>query len=241
MVIPKGVTLLLLLSGSVLAIAQPGEFKSLFDGQSLDGWEGDGGVFRVADGAIVGGNLKAPIRKSEYLCNTHEYADFELRLSARIKGYKNAGVHFRSQRIPDTGDVAGYQADMGFISGEWLMRLSDVQRADTNRSYPLWGSLLDELRQGTSRYPDPALPFNIIAVADHDLIEQVLKRDGWNQVGVIAVGRRIELNLNGGVPTVEFFEEEEVPLSGLICLQLHQGDPSEVWYRDISIRELSAK
>ena len=33
------------------------DFQPLFDGKSLDGWEGDRNVFRVQDGAIVAGIL----------------------------------------------------------------------------------------------------------------------------------------------------------------------------------------
>ncbi len=39
-------------SGSVAQ--EEGRFKSLFDGKTLDGWDGDGRFWRVEDGAIVG-------------------------------------------------------------------------------------------------------------------------------------------------------------------------------------------
>src|SRR5688572_173973 len=75
---------------------------SIFDGKSLNGWEGNRNVWRVADGAIVGGTLGIPISKGDFLCTTEEFEDFELRISARIdqtKGGRNAGVMFRSQRV----------------------------------------------------------------------------------------------------------------------------------------------
>ena len=226
--------------GVTAASGQTADFEKLFDGRSLRGWEGDVGVFQVVDGAVVGGTLDAPIVRNEYLCTVDEFDDFELRLSARVKGSKNAGVHFRSQRVPDTRDVAGYQADIGFIPGEWLTRLSDVESADPDRLYPLWGSLLDEFRQGIDRYRDPDMPYHLMAVADPDVVEGILRKDDWNDISVIADGRRIEIRLNE-VTTIEFIEEEDVPLSGLICLQVHSGGPSEAWYRDILIRDLPAE
>src|SRR5688572_30261341 len=85
-------------------------FVSLFDGKSLAGWEGDEKVFRVADGAIVGGSLKERVARNEFLCTTKEYGDFELRLKARLVGKgENAGVQFRSRRIPNHHEVIGYQ------------------------------------------------------------------------------------------------------------------------------------
>ena len=139
---------------AVIAGAQAGDFVRLFDGQSLVGWEGNQSVFRVLDGAIVGGTLEAPIPQSEFLCTTQEFDDFELRLSARIKGGSNAGVQFRSQRVPGSNQVGGYQADMGFTPGESIPRLSNVTNVDTNQTYPLWGSLLDEYRPEVSRSLD---------------------------------------------------------------------------------------
>lgn len=108
---------LLMLAGLLVAGAcgdgqDPGAVR-LFDGISLNGWEGDTALWRVVDGAIVGGTLKTPVTQSEYLCTQAEFADFELQLDARING-PNAGVHFRSQRVPGSNEVAGYQADIGF-------------------------------------------------------------------------------------------------------------------------------
>ena len=231
--------LIVLFAGASHASGQASDFVALFDGRSLNGWDEASAAFRVVDGAIVGGTLEAPIPQNEYLCTTEEFDDFELRLSALIKGRENAGVHFRSQRISDSSEVAGYQADMGFIAGELLSRVSDAVPTDTVRPYPLWGSLLDEFRQDASRYSDSIGPFWLLAVADRAVVEGVLLRDDWNDVAITAVGTRIEIRLNG-VTTVEFTEEGQVPESGLVCLQLHEGAASEAWYRDISIRNISA-
>src|SRR5262245_33286337 len=106
--------------------AQTGVVVRLFDGMSLKGWEGDGAVWRVVDGAIVGGTLERPIGQDDFLCTTAEFENFELRLTARIKGGKNAGVSFRAQRVPGSNQVGGYQADMGFTTGQTIARLSDA-------------------------------------------------------------------------------------------------------------------
>jgi hypothetical protein len=74
-------------------------------------------------------------------------------VSARIKGGTNAGVTFRSQRVPGSNQVGGYQADMGFTSGQTISRLLDKVAEDPERPYPLWGSLLDEYRPEASLRP----------------------------------------------------------------------------------------
>ncbi len=93
-------------------------FVRLFDGKSFDGWEGNQEVFRIQDGAIVGGNLNERVARNEFLATEKEFGDFELRLKFKLLGEgANAGVQIRSQRIPDHHEMIGYQADLG--EGWW--------------------------------------------------------------------------------------------------------------------------
>ena len=108
----------------------------LFDGKTFQGWEGNLKVFRIVDGAIVGGSLKKPLAHNEFLCTTREYGDFELRLEFKILGRgANAGVQVRTRRIPNHHEVIGYQADL----------------ADG-----YWGCLYDESRRGKLTEPPSA-------------------------------------------------------------------------------------
>lgn len=105
-----------LLAGSALA-AEEG-FTSLFDGKTFNGWEGNLKAFRIEDGAIVGGSLTQRVPRNEFLCTKKEYANFELRLKFKLLGKgANAGVQFRSRRIPNHHEMIGFQADMG--DGWW--------------------------------------------------------------------------------------------------------------------------
>jgi hypothetical protein len=91
-------------------------FVPLFDGTSFQGWEGNLKAFRIEEKAIVGGNLKGRIPKNEYLCTTKEYTDFELRLKCRVLGADpNAGIQIRSERVANSNEMIGYQADIGQI------------------------------------------------------------------------------------------------------------------------------
>ena len=129
---PDGSTRWVYLGGKwVRAEATPaaadGPAVAMFDGKSFAGWEGNMESFRIEDGAIVGGSLKAKVPRNEFLCTAKTYGDFELRLSTRLLGAgANAGIQFRTKRIPDNFEVSGYQADMG-------------------QSY--WGCLYDESRR----------------------------------------------------------------------------------------------
>lgn len=88
--------------------------RALFDGRSFAGWEGPTTAFRIEDEAIVGGSLKAPIPRNEFMSTRQEFGDFELRLKFRVLGENvNAGIQIRSQRIPNHNEMIGYQADIG--------------------------------------------------------------------------------------------------------------------------------
>jgi len=92
----------------------PAEWKSLFDGTTFTGWEGDLTKFRIEDGAIVAGSLSTALDRNYFLCTTERYDHFELELKVKLVGEDaNAGIQIRTERIPDDTEVIGYQADMG--------------------------------------------------------------------------------------------------------------------------------
>lgn len=76
-------------------------FVALFDGKSFDGWEGSFGLFshRTVKYCRV---AQRDIPNNEFLCTEKQYSDFELRLEVKLQGAgNNAGVQFRSARVPD--------------------------------------------------------------------------------------------------------------------------------------------
>lgn len=199
---------LLLLASSALA-ADPASQKAvaLFDGKTFQGWEGNLKVFRLEDGAIVGGSLQDRIPHNDFLCTTKEYGDFELRLKFKILGQgANAGVQIRSKRVPNHHEVSGYQADLG---EGW------------------WGCLYDESRRN-----------KVLAGPPKEQRGKSVQRDGWNEYVIRCQGPRIQLWINGQ-QTVDYTESDpSIPSKGIIGLQIHGGEPSEAWYKDLTIQEL---
>ena len=193
--------------------SQEGVQVSLFDGKTFNGWEGNLNWFRIEDGAIIAGTLEKEMPYNVFLCTTKEYCDFELRLEAKLIGEEaNAGIQFRSRRVPGETEVAGYQADMGGESGEY-----DV----------VWGSLYDESRRNT-----------MLAIANEEELNKVMRLGDWNEYVIRCVGRSIQLWING-YKTVDYTESDEsIEETGIIGVQIHGGPPSEAWYRNITIIEL---
>jgi hypothetical protein len=226
-------TLSILVLGLTLAgvvEAQEAAFRPLFDGTTFDGWEGNRDLFRIEDGALVAGTLRERIAANAFLCTTHAYDDFELRLKARLFGPgDNAGIQFRSRRVPDHHEVSGYQADVGTVSRAWFYQVIGVEdpSPDDAAPAPVWGALYDETRR--DRYLAWSLP---------DEVAPVLKPDDWNELVVRAAGPRIQIWIND-LQTVDYTEHSHIPPSGVICLQIHGGQPAEAWHKDILLRDLS--
>ena len=192
--------------------ADAGGITSLFDGRSFTGWEGDtNGTWRIEEGALVGGSLKAQVPRNEFLRTTRGYTNFVLRLKFKLtgtSGFINAGVQFRSQRVVNpANEMSGYQADLG----------------DPN----YWGDLYDESRRNKA-----------LAKADLEGLNKVLKRNDWNDYEIRCEGRRVRLAINGW-QTVDYMESEDaIPGHGLVGLQIHGGGLAEARYKDIVILEL---
>ncbi len=170
---------------------------SIFDGKTFTGWEGNLDIFRIEDGAIVGGSLKDKIARNEFLCTTRSYGDFELRLKFKLLGgdTANAGVQFRTRRIPNNHEVSGYQADMG---AGW------------------WGALYDESRRD-----------KVLIGPDQEKLKQVVRPTEWNDYVVRAVGTRIQLWINGVQTVDYVEQDAAIDSTGVICPQIHAGPPGE--------------
>ncbi len=89
----------------------------LFDGKTFAGWEGDvTDVWRIEDGALTAGRLDRKQPRNEFLATQKIYGDFELTLEVKIagtEGFVNGGIQFWSERIKDSNEVRGFQADFG--------------------------------------------------------------------------------------------------------------------------------
>jgi hypothetical protein len=116
-------TFQLLAAGLPAIAAEPG-FRSLFDGKTLNAWDGDPRLWTVKNGILVGSTEGVELPRNTFLISQDSFQDFELRLEIKLRNH-NSGVQFRSERIPDTQwGVRGLQADAA--EGNW------------------WGSIYDE-------------------------------------------------------------------------------------------------
>jgi len=205
------VTAVLVLLVTSAASAEP---KPLFDGKTLAGWEGDTAkTWRIEDGVIVGGSLETAVPRNEFLCTTKSFGDFELKVKFKLLGdpkQANAGIQFRTKRIPNHHEVSGYQADMG-------------------QNY--WGALYDESRRNKV-LAQPAKDVIAKVVKQDDWNEYVIRCEGprvrlylngtltvdWlEKDDKIARSGIIGLQVHGGAKTKVLYKDitlEELPAAG---------------------------
>jgi hypothetical protein len=185
---------------------------SLFDGKTLDGWEGEAKWFRVEDGCIVGGTLKEKIPHNYFLASKKEYKNFDLTLKFKLIGKGvNSGVMLRSQRVPNNSEMTGYQADLG--KGWW-----GANYDETRRNKVLIGPKQEEMDK---------------LVKEEDWNDYRILCEG-KRIQLWITGKQTV----DYTEKEEKFKGKEIAESGLIGLQIHAGGASEAWFKDISIKEL---
>src|SRR6056297_2808808 len=116
-----------LISTSSLTAQDTRSARTIFDGKTLDGWEGDPAYWRVENGAIAGEIPTGQrLNKNTWLVwRAGTLTDFDLHLQFRLTGQPgaNSGIQFRSQ-VRDIEHVSGYQADLD-MGATWLGRIYD--------------------------------------------------------------------------------------------------------------------
>jgi len=188
----------------------PAPVETLFDGTSFAGWNGDTkNTWRIEEGAIVAGNPTEAAPRNEFLATNRTFGDFELRFEYKIDGSKdlNAGVQFRTVRIPNHHEVIGYQADIG-----------DAYE----------GCLYDESRRNRVLVTPPK---ETVAQA------LARAKNGWNEYVVRCEGRRIRLSINGVQTVDYTETDDTIPQEGVIALQIHGTMVGTIRYRNIRIDE----
>jgi hypothetical protein len=96
------------LTSQVGTFAQKAEkgFKSIFDGKTLKGWDGDPKYWRVENGSLVGEITPETLLKTNsfIIWRGGEPGDFELKGSFRIAAAGNSGINYRSEQLIKSED-----------------------------------------------------------------------------------------------------------------------------------------
>ncbi len=218
-------------TAAALAAARPaGRFVPIFDGVSLQGWEGNPKLWSVEDGAIVGRtSAEDPIPANSFLVwRDGEVDDFELRLEFQIEG-GNSGIQYRAFEKPKVWGphiLGGLQAD--FEAGE--QHTGGLYGERSRRILARRGQKVEIGADGK-----PAVTGS---VGDPAELQSKIDLDGWNRFEILARGNRYIHKINGHVMVDVTDNDPDAPVAGLLGLQVHRGPPMTVRFRNIELKRL---
>lgn len=217
---------------------EPEGMISLFNGQTLEGWDGDPRLWSVKDGVLRGETtLENPAAGNTFIIwKNGTLKNFDLRLSFRCNATNNSGIQYRSKHITDDSArnkwvVRGYQHEIrnqsmlpdvaGFIYDEGGKR----GRICLVGEQAVWGA--DGKKNVTA------------ALIDGPEYQKLFRLDDWNDVVIIARGNHIQHYLNRRL--ILDFTDDDPQLAlreGILALQLHAGKPMWVEFKQIRWKEL---
>ena len=205
-------------------------FVSIFNGTSLDGWDGDPRYWRVEDHEIVGEVTPATLLKQNnfLIWRGGAPANFELKAEFRISAQGNSGINYRSVEIPGTKWLMrGYQADI-----DGAMKYTGQNYEERGRTFLAPRGTITYIATGK-------VPAVIASLGSADDLKAFIKPEDWNQYHLIVRGNLLIHILNGHV-MCEVIDDDTVnrKMSGLIGVQVHVGPPMKIEYRTFLLKTL---
>jgi len=207
-------------------------FQPIFDGKTLDGWEGDPKYWRVENGALVGEVTPETLLKSNTFIIWRGGApkDFELKVDYRITPAGNSGLNYRSVVVPDTVTphnqfaMRGYQCDI------------DGRKNYTGQNYEEKGRLFLAVRGQVTHVVGGRKPIILSTIGDPKELAAFIT-DDWNSVHLVIRGNMLIHTINGRLMSAVIDDDApNRPAEGLIGVQVHVGPPMKVEYRNFRLK-----
>jgi hypothetical protein len=167
------------MAASLGAQSKPGEWRTLFDGKSLDQWRGYKDAPVPAGWKIIDGTLAKDAPTAD-IVSKDDYGNFELEMDWQIGEAGNSGIFYRGIEDPDYRGAPNN--DRIYTTGPEYQLLDDIKAADNK-------TRLTCAAAAYGLYPSP---------------EGHLKPVGqWNKTRIVAKGAHVEHWLND-VKVVEY-------------------------------------
>ena len=232
--------LLVLTNASLAKDPKSVPWQSMFDGQTLDGWERHSGEakYTVEDGCIVGTSV--PNTGNTFLCTTRTYSNFIFECEFKVDPVLNSGIQFRSQYFDEPTEVPAGDGKTKKVPADRVHGYQCEIDVEPKRARMWAAGVYDEARRGWL-YPGKR------GGNGEDFSKQgmrITNVEGWNKVRIECVGSSIKTYLNGELRAD--FEDNLTP-AGIIALQVHGVGKSEekigkqVRWRGLRIKDLSSK
>jgi Domain of Unknown Function (DUF1080) len=229
------------------AVQQTDGFIEIFDGKTLNGWEGDTTYWRVENGSLMGEVTPSTLLKANTFVVWKGGApgDFELKVEFKIAEAGNSGINYRSETLTEIPHaLRGYQADIDGMNNYTGQNYEE--RGRTTLAYR--GEVATILSQDNPS--DPAsFKENVKnnawskreitgSLGNIDSLKSEIKGGDWNTCHIIAKGNRLQHYINGVLMSdVTDNDTLNRKMEGLLGVQVHVGPPMTVEYRNILLKQ----
>lgn len=223
-------------------------FKSIFDGKTLNGWEGDTKYWRVENGNLVGEITPETLLKTNSFLTWKggEPADFELKGEFNITEKGNSGINYRSMMFTEVPyAMKGYQADI-----DGAVRYTGQNYEERGRTTLAYRGQITSINAQPSSMTAEEVRKKVQRNAWSDLkvegslghtdsLKTKIKSQDWNTFHIVAKGNRLQHYIND-ILMSDVTDNDAVngKTKGLIGVQVHVGPPMKVQYRNLRIKEL---
>jgi hypothetical protein len=219
-------------------------FKQIFDGKTLNGWDGSPEIWHVEDGAIVAeSSPEHPSGTTNIIWRGGEPANFVLKLEMKLEGEgANGGVQYRSLNIPPTPqqlrsplakkfakwNMKGYQADFDYGN----KYTGQLYEQTSPRGIVAWRGQMVETDQGKR-------PRLLATLGSSDELKSYIKIGDWNQYEIIADGNTLIHIINGHVMAILVDNDPTFSQSkGLIGFEIEGPGVVKISHRNVWLKTL---
>jgi hypothetical protein len=233
-------------------------WTQIFDGKTLNNWDGDTDVWHVEDGALVGqSSPEHPSGTTNIIWRGGEPANFELKLEMKLEGSgANGGVQYRSIHVdpkldplppdltPEQRQRRQQQQDLNRKHAQW--NLSGYQ-ADFDYNNQYTGQLYEQSSpRGIIAWRGQVVateagkkPTLLAALGNSDELKSLIKPGEWNQVEIIADGNTLVHIVNGHIMSVLVDTDPKFSQAkGLIAVEIEGPGNVKISHRNIWLKEL---
>lgn len=176
-------------------------YVSLFDGKTLNDWDGNPRIWRVEDGAIVGESTPTNPSGNSYIVRKNVLAhDFTLKFEVKVEGSGGTGLQYRSKTgIPWRRPIP---ANLQPVNLNWMQT---GPQADFWPSQIYTGQVYSEnTAMGIEAYRGQVVEGNGMGarrlmgnIGDLTELGKLVKQNDWNEYTIIARGPTVLHIVNG--------------------------------------------
>ena len=213
-------------------------WTQIFDGKTLNGWDGPSDVWRVEDGAIVGeSSPEHPSGTTNIIWRGGDPGNFMLKVEMKLEGSgANGGIQYRSLNVPPEKllqkhakwNLKGYQADFDYNN----RYTGQLYEQDSDRGIIAWRGQVVATEPGKK-------PRLLASLGNPDDLKSFIKPGEWNQVEIIADGHTLIHIVNGHVmATLIDTDPKYYQAKGLIAFEIEGPGNLKISHRNVWLKPL---